>query len=49
MDIILNFAKKFELGDKLEFVDSVVSASYDVARNSSEEQLKKIPIRIMHI
>jgi len=48
-DMILNFAEKFKLGDKLELADSAVCASYDVERNSSEKQIKKIPIRIMNI
>ena len=47
--IVPYFAEKFKLGDKLELVDGVVQASFDVERNSSEKQLKKIPIQIMYI
>ena len=48
MVLVPYFAEKFKLGDKLELVDSVVQASYDVERNSSGKQFKKIPVRIMY-
>lgn len=48
-DMIFNFAEKFKSGERLELVDNVILASYDVARNSSEKQLKIIPIRTMNI
>ena len=48
-EIVPYFVGKYKFGDKPELVDSVVAASYNVVRNSGEEQLKKIPIRIMNI
>ncbi len=48
-DIVPYFVEKLEMGDKLELVDSIVSASYDVQRNGKEEILKRIPIRILNL
>lgn len=48
-EIVPYFVEKLKLGVKPELVDSVISASYDVGRNSEDEQIKKIPIRIMNI
>ena len=48
-EIVPYFVEKLKSGVNPELVDSVIAASYDVGRNSGEEQLKKIPIRVMNI
>ena len=42
------FVEKYKFGDNLELVDSVAMASYNVARNSRDAQINKIPIRILY-
>lgn len=48
-EIVPYFVEKLKIGDKFELVNSIVSASYDVERNSEEEKLKRIPIRIINL